>query len=70
MLLGRLDCAVHLGVTGRAVRRLDEFEPLGEILTPAAIPFQLPPPEEWKYRKEIETIGRVVAIVIRSTPSR
>jgi hypothetical protein len=33
------------GVTGRAVRSLGEFDPLGEILTLVPIPFHLPPAE-------------------------
>ena len=47
-----------------------EFEPVGEILT--LVPHPLSPASSriWKYRKEIEMIGRVVAVVVRSTPSR
>jgi transcriptional regulator with XRE-family HTH domain len=47
-----------------------EFDPLGEILI--LVPHLLSPASSrrWKYRTEIETIGRVVAVIIRSTPSR
>jgi transcriptional regulator with XRE-family HTH domain len=47
-----------------------ELDPLEEILT--LVPHSLSPASSrrWKYRKEIETIGRVVAIIIRYAPSR
>jgi transcriptional regulator with XRE-family HTH domain len=47
-----------------------EFDPLGEILI--LVPHLLSPASShrWKYPKEIEAIGRVVAVLIRSTPSR
>ena len=47
-----------------------EFDPLGEILTLVPHPLSPASSRRWKYRKEIETIGRVVAVVVRSTPSR
>jgi transcriptional regulator with XRE-family HTH domain len=46
-----------------------EFDPLGEILTLVPHPLSTASTRRWKYRKEIETIGRVVAVTIRSTPS-
>jgi transcriptional regulator with XRE-family HTH domain len=47
-----------------------ELDPLGEILTLVPHPLSPASGRRWKYRKEIETIGRVVAVMIRSTPSR
>jgi transcriptional regulator with XRE-family HTH domain len=47
-----------------------ELDPLGEILT--LVPHPLSPAfsRGWKYPKEVEIVGRVVAVVIRSKPSR
>jgi transcriptional regulator with XRE-family HTH domain len=47
-----------------------ELDPLGEILTLVPHPLSPGSSRRWKYRKEVETIGRVVAVLIRSTPSR
>jgi transcriptional regulator with XRE-family HTH domain len=47
-----------------------ELDPFGEILTLVPHPLSPASSRRWKYRKEIETIGRVVAVIIRSTPSR
>jgi hypothetical protein len=47
-----------------------EFDLLGQILTLVPHPLSPASSRRWKYRKEIQTIGRVVAVLIRSTPSR
>ena len=47
-----------------------ELDPLGEILTLVPHPLSPASSRRWKYRKEVETIGRVVAVIVQSTPSR
>jgi transcriptional regulator with XRE-family HTH domain len=47
-----------------------ELEPIEELLTLVPHPLSPASSRRWKYRKEIETIGRVVAVIIRPTPSR
>jgi hypothetical protein len=47
-----------------------EFDPLGELLTLVPHPLSPASSRRWQYRKEVETIGRVVAVIIRFRPSR
>jgi transcriptional regulator with XRE-family HTH domain len=46
-----------------------ELDPLEELLTLVPHPLSPASSRRWKYRKEVETIGRVVAVIIRFTPS-
>jgi transcriptional regulator with XRE-family HTH domain len=47
-----------------------EFDPLGELLTLVPHPLSPASSRRWKYGIEAETIGRVVAVIIRFRPSR
>jgi transcriptional regulator with XRE-family HTH domain len=42
-----------------------ELDPLEELLTLVPHPLSPASSRRWKYRKEVETIGRVVAVIIR-----
>ena len=47
-----------------------ELDPLEELLTLVPHPLSPASSRRWKYQKEVETIGRVVAVIVQSTPSR
>ena len=47
-----------------------DFAPLGELLTLVPQPLSPASSRRGKYRKEVETIGRVVTVIIRFRPSR
>jgi transcriptional regulator with XRE-family HTH domain len=47
-----------------------EFDPLGETLTLVSHPLSPASSRRWKYRKEVEVVGRVVAVIVQSTSSR
>jgi transcriptional regulator with XRE-family HTH domain len=47
-----------------------ELDPLEELLTLVPHPLSPASSRRWKYGKEVETIGRVVAVIMRFTPSR
>jgi transcriptional regulator with XRE-family HTH domain len=47
-----------------------ELDPLGELLTLVPHPLSPASSRRWQYRKEVEVIGRVVAVIVRVTPSR
>ena len=44
-----------------------ELDPLGELLTLVPHPLSPAPIRRWKYQKEVEVIGRVVAVIVRVT---
>jgi transcriptional regulator with XRE-family HTH domain len=46
-----------------------ELDPLGELLTLVPHPLSPATIRSWQYRKEVEIIGRVVAVILRFTPS-
>jgi transcriptional regulator with XRE-family HTH domain len=47
-----------------------ELDPLGELLTLVPHPLSPASNRSWQYRQEVEMIGRVVAVIVRFTPSR
>jgi transcriptional regulator with XRE-family HTH domain len=47
-----------------------ELEPLGELLTLVPHPLSPASSRRWQYRKEVEMIGRVVAVIVRFPPNR
>jgi transcriptional regulator with XRE-family HTH domain len=47
-----------------------ELDPLGELLTLVPHPLSPASSRRWQYRKEVEMIGRVVAVIVRFTPNR
>jgi len=46
-----------------------ELDPLGELLTLVPHPLSPASIRRWQYRKEVEMIGRVVAVIVPFTPS-
>jgi transcriptional regulator with XRE-family HTH domain len=47
-----------------------ELDPLGELLTLVPHPLSPASSRSWQYRKEVEVIGRVVAVIVRVAASR
>jgi transcriptional regulator with XRE-family HTH domain len=47
-----------------------ELDPLGELLTLVPHPLSTASSRRWQYRQEVEVTGRVVAVIVRFTPSR
>jgi transcriptional regulator with XRE-family HTH domain len=47
-----------------------ELDPLGELLTLVPHPLSPASGRRWQYPKEVEVIGRVVAVIVRVTRSR
>jgi transcriptional regulator with XRE-family HTH domain len=46
-----------------------DLDPSGELLTLVPHPLSTASSHTWRYRKQVEVIGRVVAVIIRFTPA-